>query len=101
MVGSDVRSEVVIRGAAVLDVVTVVVGGWELVVVIVSVVSTGIDVAVGGRIVVVEGDLEIVVGSEGGVVNLAIEKLRSTHVAVREDCTLCLSQFLRSLEIAY
>ena len=45
--------------------------------------------------------LEVVMGDEGEFVDCVIEKSGSTHVAVCDDCTCCLSQFLRVLDIAY
>jgi alpha-D-ribose 1-methylphosphonate 5-triphosphate synthase subunit PhnL len=48
-----------------------------------------------------EEDLEVVIGNEGKCVDSVIEESRSTHVAVRDSCICCFSQFLRVLEIAY
>ena len=80
---------------------TVTAGDWELVVavgnLVVSSVSPGIDIVVAGR--VVEGALEAVVGE--GFVGSVVKTSRSTHVDVRDICTLCFSQFVRVLEIAY
>jgi hypothetical protein len=48
-----------------------------------------------------EENLEVVVGDEGKCVDSGVEESTSTHVAVRDNCTCCFSQFLRVLEIVY
>ena len=73
MVGGDTLSKLDVCGTTRLDIV--VIGDWELVVVIgnmiVSVVSSEMDVVVGRR--VVEGAVGVVVRDDGGFVGSIIE----------------------------
>ena len=103
VVGGDALSKLDVCGTTVTGSDIVVTGEWELVATVgilaISVVSSEMDIVVAGR--VVEEGRKAVVGDGGEAVDSVVDKSRSTHVSVRDNCTFCLSQFLRVFEIAY